>query len=84
MSKTQTIETFADLATPESRIEELIRRNWWSSVPLTSFPASWLLNGEQRLDGRFYANDVFAAQIVLRKSGYERKPLFQLNTFAKK
>lgn len=68
MSKMQTIETFADLDTPESQIEELIRRNWWSSVPLTAFPASWLLDGEQRLDGRCYANESFNALLVLRKS----------------
>lgn len=78
MSKTETVETFANLDTPESQIEELIKRNWWSSVPLTAFPASWLLSGEQRLDGRFYANEAFSARLALAKSNYERKPLYKL------
>lgn len=78
MSKTQRVETFADLDNPESQIEELIKRNWWSSVPLTSFPASWLSNGEQRLDGRFYANESFQALLVLQKSQLPIKNLASL------
>lgn len=72
------MQAFADLGTPESQIEELIRRQWWVSVPLTTFPASWLLAGEQRFDGGYYANEVFEARVVLERSGYQVKPLSQL------
>lgn len=78
MNNTQDTILFASLSKPESQIEELIKRNWWSSVPLTAFPASWLLNGEQRLNGRFYANDSFKSLLVLQRSRLPIKPLGSL------
>lgn len=68
MSRTETVSAFATLDSYEAQIEELIRRKWWTSVPLTTFSASWLLNGEQRLDGRYYASESFKALLVLQKS----------------
>lgn len=78
MSDVESIEVFADLSNYEAQIEELIKRKWWSSVPLTSFPASWLSSGEQRLDGGYYANDTFQALLLLQKRGFRLERLKSL------
>lgn len=78
-SMSDTLQDFALLNTIESQIEELKRRQWWTSVPLTTFSASWLLNGEQRLDGGYYANNTFTAKLILSKGEYQCKALYELS-----
>lgn len=80
MSDKDSIQVLADLNTRESQIEELIRRQWWVSVPLTTFPASMLLGGEQRLDAGSYASESFRALVALRKSGLRFIPLSEMVT----
>lgn len=74
-----TLQDFALLDTIEAQIEELKRRQWWTSVPLTTFSASWLLDGEQRLDGGYYANNTFTAKLILSRGEYQCKALYELS-----
>ena len=55
--------------------EEIQVKGWWVSVPLTTFPVYWLYAGDQRLDGRYYANEAFAARRVVEDSGLTVKRL---------
>jgi len=55
--------------------EEIQAKGWWVSIPLTTFPVHWLYAGDQRLDGRYYAHEAFAARRVVEDSGLEVKRL---------
>jgi len=58
--------------------EEIQAKGWWVSIPLTTFPVHWLYAGDQRLDGRYYAHEAFAARRVIEDSGLEVKLLGEL------
>lgn len=60
---------------PEQLREQLTTMGWWKIVPHTTFSAHWLGEGEQRLDGGYYANTAFTALRTLYDSGFENKQL---------
>jgi len=62
----------------EERRERFAKLGWWVSIPLTIVPAHWLYEGEQRLDGGFYAQEAAIALRVVKDSGFEKKRLDQL------
>ena len=66
---------YTETQTQEQLREEIQAKGWWVSVPLTTFPVHWLYAGEQRLDGRYYANEAFVARRVVEDSGLEVKRL---------
>jgi len=68
--------------TREQLRRQLTNRGWWTSVPLTTFPAHWLYQGEQRLDAGYYANEAFAALRIVQDSGFEVKSLKALGVTA--
>lgn len=74
-SMSDTLQDFALLDTIEAQIEELKRRQWWTSVPLTTFSAKLLLEGEQRLDGGYYARGSFRAYLTLQESKFPLQSL---------
>lgn len=55
------------------RIKQLAERKWWVDIPITTPSASWLLGGECRLDGRYYADQLFLAMQALASSKFETK-----------
>ena len=69
---------YTETQTQEQLREEIQAKGWWVSVPLTTFPVHWLYAGEQRLDGRYYANEVFVARRMVEDSGFEAKLLGEL------
>ena len=52
---------YVETQSREQLREEIQAKGWWVSVPLTTFPVHWLYVGDQRLDGRYYANEAFTA-----------------------
>jgi len=66
---------YTEAQSREQLREEIQTKGWWVSVPLTTFPAHWLYAGDQRLDGRYYANEAFTAWRVVEDSGLEVKRL---------
>ncbi|MCL4506902.1 MAG: restriction endonuclease subunit S [Chloroflexi bacterium] len=62
----------------EERREEFTRLGWWVSIPISLVASHWLYEGEQRLDGGYYAQKVVAAKQVVRDCGYEAKPLHEV------
>ncbi len=66
------IRTYEDLRTRLTDISQ------WTSTPLTWFSSHWLYEGEQRLDGGYYAAEAMAAQRIVQDSGLEIKPLAEL------
>lgn len=64
----------------DQRRQQYIELGWWVSIPLTIVPAHWLADGEQRLDGSYYAQDAIAALGVVNNCGFETKPLAQVVT----
>lgn len=56
--------------TSEQRRDEFIAAGWYVSIPLTLVPSSWLSEGEQRLDGSYYATEAVAASQVINHCGF--------------
>ena len=69
---------YVETQSREQLREEIQAKGWWVSVPLTTFPVHWLYVGDQRLDGRYYANEAFTARHVVEDSGCEVKLLGEL------
>jgi len=68
-------EVYIETQGREQLREEVQAKGWWVSIPLTTFPVHWLYAGDQRLDGRYYAHEAFAARRVIEDSGLEVKRL---------
>jgi type I restriction enzyme S subunit len=67
--------TSSVVPTYEERRQKFIKLGWWVSIPLSIVPSHWLSDGEQRLDGGYYAQDVIASNRFIHDCGYEIKPL---------
>jgi type I restriction enzyme S subunit len=62
----------------ENRRQGFIELGWWVSIPLTVVPSHWLLQGEQRLDGEYYAAEAMTALRIVNDCGFETKSLKNL------
>jgi type I restriction enzyme, S subunit len=62
----------------DQRRQRYIESGWWISIPLAIVSAHWLADGEQRLDGGYYAQEVAAAFRIIRDCGLEVKRLEHL------
>lgn len=71
-------QTLEPILTREERRLQFIELGWWVSIPRTIVPAHWLYDGEQRLDGGYYAQEVSTALRVVNDCGLSAKPLGQL------
>ncbi|MBM3149085.1 MAG: hypothetical protein FJZ88_03530, partial [Chloroflexi bacterium] len=76
MPATDTLpETLELILTREERRRQFIDLGWWVSIPLSIVPARWLNDGEQRLDGGYYAQEVTTALRSVKDCGLEVEPL---------
>lgn len=67
--------TSQELQSYEERRRQFIKFGWWVSIPLSIVPSYWLSDGEQRMDGGYYAQDVIASKRLILDCGHEIKPL---------
>jgi type I restriction enzyme S subunit len=71
-------ETLERILTREERRQQFTELGWWVSIPLTIVPAHWLYDGEQRLDGRCYAQKAATALRLVRDCGLGVQPLSEI------
>lgn len=62
----------------EERRQQLVDLGWWVSIPLSIVQSHWLYDGEQRLDGGYYAQEAVAALRIVRDCGFKVKVLGKL------
>jgi len=72
-------EAKTTILTREDRRRQFIESGWWVSIPLTTVPAHWVYQGENRLDANYYAQGSQSAYRVVVDSRY---PLRQLGEIA--
>jgi len=65
----------ASVITREELRQHFIESGWWVSIPLTTVPAHWVYEGENRLDGGYYTAEVNAALRVVQDCGFEVRAL---------
>ncbi len=68
-------ETTVNILTREERRQQFIESGWWVSIPIATVPAHWLYQGENRLDGRYYADIPTTARRLVYDSGFEIRTL---------
>ncbi|GAP12177.1 restriction endonuclease S subunits [Bellilinea caldifistulae] len=68
------------IITREELRQQFIELGWWISIPLTTVPAHWLNQGENRLDANYYAQEGQSVFRIVADSGF---PLKQLGEIAK-
>lgn len=59
------------ILTHEDRRRQFIESGWWVSIPLTTVPAHWVYQGENRLDGGYYTVEANAALRLVSDCGFE-------------
>jgi len=64
--------------THEERRQQFIELGWWVSIPLTTVPAHWVYQGENRLDAGYYTAEANAALRVIGDCGFEVQLLEKL------
>ncbi len=75
MTDSRTPNTATVVLSDEERRQQFIELGWWVSIPLTTVSAHWLVEGEQRLDGGYYAQEAATALRVVKDCGFEVKTL---------
>ncbi|MGQ9853873.1 MAG: hypothetical protein ACUVTG_10790 [Candidatus Oleimicrobiaceae bacterium] len=65
----------APIISREERRLQFIELGWWVSIPLTTVPAHWVYQGENRLDANYYADEATAALRLVHDSGFEIRSL---------
>jgi len=68
-------ETRPSTLTREDRRQQFIESGWWVSIPLTTVPARWVYQGENRLDGGYYTAEANAALRAVDDSGFTIRSL---------
>ena len=58
--------------------EQLVEIGSQEFTSITTFPAHWLYEGEQRLDGGYYTNEAFNAVRIVRDCGFEVQKMEQV------
>ncbi|HML40389.1 MAG TPA: restriction endonuclease subunit S [Bellilinea sp.] len=67
--------TLPNTSAYDERRQEFIKLGWWVSIPLSIVPSHWIYDGEQRLDGGYYAAEVTSAFRAVYESGLEIKKI---------
>ncbi len=78
MTEIQIAERTIKVLTREERRQQFIESGWWAPIQYNTIPVHWLYEGEQRLDGGYYTQEVATALRIIKDCGFEARPLAKI------